>query len=76
MAVCRLLIAVDSLAGEHRLQGTWASIAVAPGLSSCGSWVLELGISSCGAWVLMFCSMWDLPSEGLNPCPLHWQANS
>ena len=35
MAVCRLFTAVASLAVEHRLQGTWASIAVARGLSSC-----------------------------------------
>ena len=36
-AVCGLRIAVASLAAEHRLQGTGASVAVAPWLSSCGS---------------------------------------
>ena len=50
--------------------------AQARGLGSCGSWALELGLGSCGAWVLLLCSMWDLPVEGLNPCPLHWQENS
>ena len=30
--VCRLLIAVSSLAAEHRLQGAQASVAVVPRL--------------------------------------------
>ena len=29
--------------------GTWASVVVAHGLSSCGSWALERRLSSCGA---------------------------
>ena len=29
--------------------GSWASIVVAHGLSSCGSWALEHRLSSCGA---------------------------
>ena len=28
----------------------WASVVVASGLSSCGSWALERRLSSCGAW--------------------------
>ena len=30
--------------------GTRASVVVARGLSSCGSWALERRLSSCGAW--------------------------
>ena len=30
--------------------GTWASVVVARGLSSCGSRALERRLSSCGAW--------------------------
>ena len=41
VAVCGLLIAVASLVVEH---GLWVH-----GLSSCGSWALELRLSSCGA---------------------------
>ena len=32
-----------------RALGTWASVVVARGLSSCGSWALECRLSSCGA---------------------------
>ena len=42
VAVQGLLIAVASL-------GAWASVVVAHGLSSCGSWALERRLSSCGA---------------------------
>ena len=43
-----LLIAVASHCGSQAL-GAWASIVVAYGLSSCGSWALEHRLSSCGA---------------------------
>ena len=33
-------------------------------------------ISSCGSRAQLLRSMWDLPSQGLNPCPPHWQADS
>ena len=42
-----LLIAVACLVVEHRL-GEWASVVVACGLSSCGSWSLHYRLSSCG----------------------------
>ena len=29
--------------------GAWASVVVAHGLSSCGSWALERRLSSCGS---------------------------
>ena len=35
------------------------------GLSSFGSWGLELGLSSCGAQALLLRGMWDLPGSGL-----------
>ena len=63
--------------------GTWASIVVAHGLSSCGSRPLHLilakrprsdgsrplerRLSSCGAQVLLLRGMWDLPRPGLKP---------
>ena len=52
--------------------GTWASVVVARGLSSCGTWasvVVAHGLS-CSAACGIF------PDQGLNPCPLHWQADS
>ena len=39
------------------------------GFSSCGSWALERRLS-CS----MACGIF--PDQGLNPCPLHWQADS
>ena len=43
-----LLIAVASRCGARAL-GTWASVVVARGFSSCGSQALEHRLSSCGA---------------------------
>ena len=37
-----LLISVASLAAENQLQGTWAPVVSAPGLSSHGSWAPNL----------------------------------
>ena len=48
-AVHRLLIAASSIV-EHELQSAWASVVVAHGLISCGSWAREHRLSSCGAW--------------------------
>ena len=45
--------------------GTQTSLAVARRLSSCGSWAQFLcGLEKCGTF----------PDQGLNPCPLYWQA--
>ena len=44
-----LLIAMASLVALHKLQGVGASVAVAHGLSSCGSRDLDCRLSSCGA---------------------------
>ena len=38
VAVCSVLIAVASLVAEHRLQGMWASVAVAGRLSCPVAW--------------------------------------
>ena len=48
VVVCRLLTVMASLVAEDRLLGVWASVVGACGLSSCGSWVLELRLNSCG----------------------------
>ena len=47
VVVCGLLIAVVCLVAEHRLEGVWASIVEARGLSSCGFWALEHRLKSC-----------------------------
>ena len=44
-----------------------ASVVVAHGLSSCGSWALERRLSSCGARAELLHGMWDLPGPGLEP---------
>ena len=49
VAVRGLLIAAASLVAEHRLWGTRASAAEAPGLCSCSSQALEHRLNSCGA---------------------------
>ena len=49
--------------------GTWASVVVARGLQSAGSVVAVHGLS-CSATCGIF------PEQGLNPCPLQWQADS
>ena len=50
LAVHGLLTAVASLVAEHALWDAWVSVAVAPGLSSCGSRTLEHRLNSCGTW--------------------------
>ena len=69
VVVCKLLIAVASLAGEHRLWGVRASVVAAPGLQSAGSTAVEHG-RSCSTGCGIF------PDQGLHPCLLHWQADS
>ena len=69
VAVRGLLVSVPARVPEQRLPGAESSEAVAHERSSCGSWALELRLSSpeiCGIF----------PDQGLNPCFLHWQANS
>ena len=47
--------------------GVQASVAVACGLSSCGSWALERRLSNCGTRAQLLRSMWDLPGPGIEP---------
>ena len=49
VAVCGLLIVVASLCCRACSPGVQASVVVACGLSSCGSWALERRLSSCGS---------------------------
>ena len=49
MVVSGLLIAVGSLVAKRELEGTWASVVAARGLSSCGFQALEHRLSSRGA---------------------------
>ena len=45
----------------------WTSIAVAHGLSSCGSWALEHRLSNCGALGLVFLKHVVSPESGIRP---------
>ena len=67
-AVHRLLIAEASLAAD---QGSRASE-----LSCCGRQTLEHQLSSCEHGLSCFVGCGIFPDQGLNPCPLHWQADS
>ena len=59
-----------------RALGTWASAAVAGGLSSCASWALECRFRGCGAQVSWSPACGIFLDQGWNLCPLHWQAES
>ena len=50
-----------------RALGAWASVVVAHGLSSCGSWALECRLGSCGARAYLLHGTWDLPGPGIEP---------
>ena len=50
VVVLGLLTAVASVFAGLGALGTWASVVVARGFSSCGSRALELDLSSCFAW--------------------------
>ena len=49
VAMCRLLIAVDSLVAEHGSQGFRAAVVAAHVLCRCGFQALEHKLSCCGA---------------------------
>ena len=42
-----------------------ASVAVACGVSSCGSWALEHRLISCGTWAQLLWGVWNLPGSGI-----------
>ena len=75
-AGCGLLTAVAPLVVERGLWGAWASVTVARGLRSVGSWSLDHRLSSCGiqAELLQECGIF--PAPGSNLCLLHWQKDS
>ena len=64
-----VLTAVASSVVEHGLQGAWASVIAAPRFKSIGSAAAMHGLS-CS----MTCGIF--PDQRLNPCLLHWQADS
>ena len=64
IAAHRLLIAVASLVVD--------TDARHPGFSSCSS----RGSSSCGSQALVALACGIFPDHRLNPCPLHWKADS
>ena len=55
-----------------------ASVDAAPGLSSCGSWALEHRLNRTVVAHGLSCpeACGIFPDQGLNPCFLHWQADS
>ena len=57
-----LLVAMASLALEHRLRGHE--------LGSRGSWAPEQRLNSCGARAQLLHFVWDLPDRGSNSCLL------
>ena len=61
----RLLTVVAALVAEHGPSREKISVAVAPGLRSCGSWALRHRFNSCGAHGLR--GMWDFPGSGIKP---------
>ena len=69
IAVHGLLIAVACLVAERGLQGTQASVVVAPRLYSGGSEVVAHKFSCSGAFRIFL-------DRGSNLCLLHWQADT
>ena len=59
---------VASFVIEHRVWSVQASVV--------GALALELGLSSCGNRLSCPVSSGIFPNQGLNPCPLCWQAYS
>ena len=59
VGVSRLLIAVAPRVEEHGLQSV--------GFSGCGPWALGHRLASCASRAYWLCSMWDLPSPGIEP---------
>ena len=68
LAVSFLTVAT-SLVAEHRLSSVWSSVVLAPGLSRVGSEVVAHSLVVPSEPCAIF------PDQGLNLCPLHWQAS-
>ena len=56
--------------------GMQASVAVAHGISSCGSWALEHRFSTCSHRLNCSTACRIFPYQGSNLCLLHWHADS
>ena len=69
VAMSGLLIAVASLAMEHRLRGAWALVAVAQGRQRTESVAVAHGLSCPVAYGVFL-------DQGSNPCFLHWKVDS
>ena len=61
LAVCGLPIAVASLVLEHRFWGSWASIVVTCGLSSC--WLLSSRAQTQQLWYMGLVVPWHVGSS-------------
>ena len=72
IVVYGLLIVVTSLEAVQRL---WASIVAAHGVSSCSSQALQHGSVAVTHGLSCPKACGIFPSQGLNPCPLQWQAD-
>ena len=70
------LLKVASLVAEHRLWGSWASVAVVHWLGGCSSWALECGSVAVVHGLSYPKAGGIFPDRGSNPCPLHWQTDS
>ena len=73
--VCRLLVAVASLAAEDWLWGIWASAAT-HGLSSCGSRLWRTGSTAVAQGLGCSAACGILPDQGSNLRLLHRQEDS
>lgn len=71
VVVSGLLTVVACLFTVHGLQGTWASLLAACGLSSCGSQALWHRLNSCGTWAQLLLGIWDLPWSEIQVLS-HW----
>ena len=54
--------------------GAWASAVAVRGCRSCGLWSTASVVVVQGFSCSVVCGIF--PNQGLNPCPLHWQADS
>ena len=76
VVVLRLLLVAACNVVDPRLWGTCTSAGAAHGLGSCGSWALSAVsvVVAHGPSCSMGCGIF--PDQRLNPCLLHWQADS
>ena len=75
VAVYRLLIEVASLIMGHRLQGVWALVVVACGLSGMAPRLQNTGSVVVAHRPSFSAACGIFPDQGSNPCQLHWQAD-